>query len=120
MKFTIAAVLSLLPAYALAQGTYSVTAYNEAHCPSNSSVFQTLTGTTTSSCVLFPFGRSVEVVLTGSCTAATFFGGTNCVRGSGIGPDQTDPGPFPNVGCQTFGLVAGETNQTFASYQIFC
>ncbi|KAF7330091.1 hypothetical protein MKEN_00273500 [Mycena kentingensis (nom. inval.)] len=111
--FVAAAVASVSAA-----GSYSITAYNTPSC-TNGTVFETLSGTTNSTCVSFPGGRSLNLVMTGSCARMTAFFGSNCVAGVGPSPDQTDIGSPWSAGCQTFALNGGQTS-SFNSFQVFC
>ncbi|KAJ7768598.1 hypothetical protein DFH07DRAFT_807363 [Mycena maculata] len=116
-----ATVVTVLSAVALvhAAGTYSITAYNSPSCSTSSTVIETVSGPTNSTCVSFPGGRSLDLVMSGSCSRMTAFFSNNCVAGVGPSPDQTDEGSPWNAGCQTFALNAGQS-ESFNSFQVFC
>ncbi|KAJ7121134.1 hypothetical protein C8R44DRAFT_877437 [Mycena epipterygia] len=119
MKFS-ATFTTVLSAVALvhAAGTYSITASNAPSCSGSSTTIETVSGPTSSTCVTFPGGRSLNLTMTGSCTRRTAFSG-NCVAGVGPSPDESDMGSPWNSGCQTFSLNAGQP-QSFNSFQVFC
>ena len=128
MRFDITAFLPLLPLVlaspapaiderAEAANSYTVTAFTSPECSTSSTTFETLSGSVTSSCVLFPGGQSVNVILGGSCSTVTFFDGTSCEPDAPGGPDQTDVG-VGAFGCQTFALN-GQT-ASFNSFKVFC
>ena len=121
MKFTATFAASILSAVAVARaaGTYSITAFNSPSCSPASTVIETVSGPTSSTCVFFPGGRSLNLTMTGSCTRATAFFSSNCVAGVGPSPDQTDSGSPWTAGCQTFALNAGQA-ESFNSFQVFC
>ncbi|KAJ7921175.1 hypothetical protein B0H13DRAFT_2318745 [Mycena leptocephala] len=120
MKFwTVAATVLSAGALARAVGTYSITAYTSPSCSTNSTVVETVSGPTSSTCVSFPGGRSLDLTMSGSCSRMTAFFSSNCVAGVGPSPDQTDTGSPWNVGCQTFALNAGQP-ESFNSFQVFC
>ncbi|KAJ7589160.1 hypothetical protein C8J56DRAFT_1164073 [Mycena floridula] len=117
MKF-FAMLLAIVPA-AMAAGTYSITAYTSPSCVANSTTVETLSGPTSSTCVEFPAGRSLDLVMSGTCNRMTAYFGANCVASVGPSPDQTDIGSPWNAGCQTFALNGGQTS-SFNSFRVFC
>lgn len=112
------ALLAVLPA-TLATGSYSITAYNAVDCSSSSTVAETVSGATDSTCVMFPGGRSLDLVMSGSCSTMTAYFSDDCTADVGPSPDQTDSGSPWNVGCQTFALNAGQS-ESFNSFKVFC
>ncbi|KAJ7880861.1 hypothetical protein B0H13DRAFT_2345405 [Mycena leptocephala] len=90
MKFSAIAV-TVLSAVALvhAAGTYSITAYTSDFCASDSTVVELVSGPTSSTCISFAGGRSLNLTMTGSCNRMTAWGGSNCASGVG--------GPFPTT-----------------------
>ncbi|KAJ6562412.1 hypothetical protein B0H19DRAFT_1069044 [Mycena capillaripes] len=91
MKFsTIAATVPSAVALVQAAGTCSITAYTSPSCLANSTIVETVSGPSSSTCVKFPGGRSLDLVMTGSCTRMTAFFSTDCVARVGASPDETD------------------------------
>ncbi|KAK7460997.1 hypothetical protein VKT23_008924 [Stygiomarasmius scandens] len=117
MKF-LALALAVLPAV-LAQGSYSITAYTLPLCDSTSSVIETVSGPTNSTCIQFPGGRSLNLHMSGSCNRMTAFFSGDCTPNVGPSPDHTDIGSPWDVGCQTYALNAGQPN-SFNSFKVFC
>ncbi len=120
MKFsTIAATVLSAVALVHAAGTYSITAYTSPDCASDSTIVETVSGPTGSTCVSFPGGRSLDLTMTGSCSSMTAFFSNNCEAGVGPSPDQTDEGSPWNAGCETYALNAGQP-ESFNAFQVFC
>lgn len=101
-----------------AAGTYSITAYNSPFCSTSSTIFETVSGSNNSTCVNFPGGRSLNLILDGTCNLMRAFFGSNCVANVGPSPDWILQSPG-SVGCDTFALNFGEP-ESFNSFQIFC
>nr|GAT44621.1 predicted protein [Mycena chlorophos] len=96
--------------HTLARGDYTITAYNLALCSDESTISETVSGHTNSTCIPFPNGRSYDLDMSGSCTRVVAFASGNCTMGPG---DQTDTGSDWEVGCQSF-------EYAFNSFQVFC
>ncbi|THU88085.1 hypothetical protein K435DRAFT_866603 [Dendrothele bispora CBS 962.96] len=118
MKFFVFVLTAVLPT-ALAQGSYSITAYTSPLCDTSSAIVETVSGPTNSTCVQFPGGRSLDLHMTGSCDRMTAFFSDDCTPGVGPSPDQTDIGSPWDAGCQTFALNAGQP-ESFNSFRVFC